>query len=691
MECVIGKFAPLFFIKYKLPKRIRMKNKKTLSIAALIITLVVASGLLYRETITLFPSFIHAWTQSERYTIALCFLENGFDFFHPCTFNLQNINGITPIDFPINEFIVALLMKLFNSTAPIIFRLYTLSISIIGLIHLYLFAEKVTQSKIKAWTIVLFVFLSPVYIYYQAGFIPSIPALSFIFIALYYYFNYLENKTSKYLSWAVLFFLLAALIRMPFFIFLFATLLHSLWNGYIQRKLNFRETLLFVVAIGCFIGYYLYNIYLGKIYGNAFLNTFMPARNWEEIKDIIIHTFTSWIFHYFTKAHYLLFFIALLYTAYQFIKNKKSFLIQKNYWIYLLITVCGTSLYSLLMMRQFYDHDYYFLDSLFIPTVLLFTLCITHITIETKKQQIVWIIGLSLLGTKGFLSANYIQTERYTQHEWDRVEVSRQNFIDTDKFLDSIGIVKDAKILVIDSYSTNIPLILMKRKGYTVYQTNRDDAMMPLLNYKWDYVAIQDVFLLSDVLHYYPLVSNYIEKVGGNGKVSFYKRSATTEAKTLKQFLNIKPENIVYSTFNSFDKPEKHTPFSETIVDTIAYSKPQSAIVKTDAEYQTLFEIKGAKFKSKKNIKVLVSIYVFNNKKTEQLQLVADLSDANGNKYYQNLDINKQIIKSGEWQKFETQFVINPTIEDNDILKIYFWNRGHESIHYDDIEFMVYQ
>lgn len=691
MECVIGKFAPLFFIKYKLPKRIRMKNKKTLSIVALIITLVVASGLLYRETITLFPSFIHAWTQSERYTIALCFLENGFDFFHPCTFNLQNINGITPIDFPINEFIVALLMKLFNSTAPVIFRLYTLLISIIGLVHLYLFAEKISQSKIKAGATVLFVFLSPVYIYYQAGFIPSIPALSFIFIAYYYFFNYSDTKEKKKLYLSVLFFLLAALIRMPFFIFLFGALLHSMWNCHKERENYLSKIAPFLLAVLCFFGYYQYNMHLGKIYGNAFLNTFMYPRNWEEVKDIVIHTYTFWKFQYFTKAHYLLFFIAILYTGYKLVKNKNSFSVQKNYWIHLFIITCGTSLYSALMMRQFYDHDYYFLDSLFIPTVLLFTLCITHITIETKKQQIVWTVCLSLLGAKGFLSANHIQTERYTRQEWDRVETSRQNFIDTDKFLDSIGITKDAKILVIDSYSTNIPLVLMKRKGYTVYQTNRDDAMMPLLDYKWDYVAIQDIFLLSDVLHYYPMVSNYIEKVAGNGKVSFYKRSAIVKAKTLKEFLNIKTENVLFSTFNSFDKPEKHTPFSETIVDTIAYSKPQSAIVKTDAEYQTLFEIKGAKFKSKKNIKVLVSIYVFNNKKTEQLQLVADLSDANGNKYYQNLDINKQIIKSGEWQKFETQFVINPTIEDNDILKIYFWNRGHESIHYDDIEFMVYQ
>ncbi|MGB3946801.1 MAG: glycosyltransferase family 39 protein [Bacteroidia bacterium] len=584
-----------------------MFNKKTLSIVVLLTTLVVASGLLYRETITLFPSFIHAWTQSERYAIALCFLENGFDFFHPCTFNLQTINGITPIDFPINEYIVALLMKLLNSSSPVIFRIYTLSVSIIGLVHLYLFAHKLTRSTIKSGTTAIFVFLSPIYIYYQAGFIPSVPALSFVFIALYHYFNYIETNNSKQLYTGVLFFLLAALVRMPFFIFLFAALLHSLWNAYNQKKIIIRETGTFLSAI-CFFGaYYLYNKHLGKLYGNAFLDTFMPARNWEEIKEIIIHTLHFWLFHYFTKAQYLLFFIAVFFTGYYFIKNKNSLFVQKQYWMYFFIAFAGSSLYAILMMRQFYDHDYYFLDSLFTPTILLFTLCLSHLPFTTKKHQIVWTVLIVLLSTKGFLSAKHIQTERYTQHEWDRVEISRQNFEGADLFLDSIGVSKEAKLLVIDAYSTNIPLILMKRKGYTVYQTNRDDAMMPLLNYKWDYVVIQDVFLLSDVLHYYPLVNHYIEKVAGNGKISLYKRSAIVKEKSLKQFLNINNETALLSTFNAFDNAQKQTPFSETLIDSIFYSQPQAAIVKKDAEYQTLFEIKGAELKNKQYLNVLVS------------------------------------------------------------------------------------
>ena len=33
-----------------------------------------------------FPSFIHAWSQTDRYAIALGFVNNDLDFFHPETF-----------------------------------------------------------------------------------------------------------------------------------------------------------------------------------------------------------------------------------------------------------------------------------------------------------------------------------------------------------------------------------------------------------------------------------------------------------------------------------------------------------------------------------------------------------------------------------------------------------------------------
>src|SRR5437868_5106376 len=98
------------------------------------VILISLSVFFFRNSISLFPSFIHAWTQSDRYALALGFLNNRFDFFHPQTFNLISIDGITRVDFPIHEYIVALVMKVSGIHEPVVFRIYTLLYALTGLI-----------------------------------------------------------------------------------------------------------------------------------------------------------------------------------------------------------------------------------------------------------------------------------------------------------------------------------------------------------------------------------------------------------------------------------------------------------------------------------------------------------------------------------------------------------------------------
>ncbi|MES2591327.1 MAG: glycosyltransferase family 39 protein [Bacteroidota bacterium] len=668
------------------------KNKGHIkSISLLTLTLSVLSILLYHSTITLFPAFTHSWTQSERYALALGFLHNGFDLFHPSTFNLQSIDGITRVDFPINEYIVAIIMKLISSTSPAIFRIYTLSLSITGLIFLYLLTKKITSSEIKSWLVVLFVFLSPVYVYYQAGFIPSVPAIAFIFIAYYFFFSYKDTNKNKHFYLSVTFFLLAALIRIPFLIFLFSALLHQAWLIIKHKKIKWFEISAFIVAFSLFAAYYRYNVHLGRMYGNMFLDSFLPARNIKEFKDILLNMYTYWKFQYFTKAHYYLLFAALLYSLYTFIRHRGIPEKDKKYWFHLFIMGSGATLYFLLMMCQFYDHDYYFLDSLFIPIVFLFICSINNIKLESKAKKVFWSICLLIAVLYFFKGTVKVQKERYTTYEWDRVEASRQNFTGIDKYMDSIGISKDAKILVIESYSTNIPLILMNRKGYTVYQTNRDDAFMPLFKYDWDYVAIQDVFLVSDVLNYYPILNSLLEKVAGNGKISFYKKSAVIKSKTLKNFLSISPENTVYSSIVKFDtaQHDEHIKTADNTSEEKSYSTPKAGALNETVEYGTSLYFKAKELKQK-NLKILVTAYIFCDKPITDLQCVASVSNSNEALYYQSFDLNKQIKQIGKWQKMELQFVLPPFKNAEDELKIYLWNKNKEIIYYDNLEFIIY-
>ena len=75
------------------------------------------------------------------------FNRNAFDFLSPETFvmnhqfpgslRFENKTTITAVDFPIHDYITALLMNLFGSTSPWCFRLYIFLYSLAGLFFLY--------------------------------------------------------------------------------------------------------------------------------------------------------------------------------------------------------------------------------------------------------------------------------------------------------------------------------------------------------------------------------------------------------------------------------------------------------------------------------------------------------------------------------------------------------------------------
>lgn len=643
-------------------------------VLVLVLALLLLSAFLYHSSILLFPSFIHAWTQSDRYAIALGFLDNGFDLFHPATFNLQTVEGITRVDFPINEFIVALLMKVFG-TSPVIFRVYTLCVSITGLVFLYLLAKKISASELKARFVVLFVFFSPVYSYYQAGFIPSIPAIACVFIAYYYFFSYKENALKKHFYLAVLFLLLAALMRLPFVVFLFAVFLQQLFMIIRERKIKAHEILVFISAFIVFAVYYLYNIHLGRLYGSMFLDSLLPAKSFSEFKEVLGEMYEHWCFHYFTVWHYILMFVLVLISVLTFYKRGGYKEEDKKYWFQFLIVSAGAVIYFLLMTRQYFAHDYYFLDSFFIPSILLLLFVIKNLSFETIKQELGWTIVLGLAAILFFFSNRHTQAERYSTGSWDRVEITRQNFTGAEHYLDSIGVAKDAKILVIDAYTTNAPLLLMNRKGYTVMGTTYKNIGVALQWCKWDYVAIQDIYLVSDVIKGYPPITSMLECIGSTGTVSFYKRSNKPEAKTLQQFIGITPERTVFEFSYNSATNETH----------------KMAQLDPATEYGVTAAVKASELKTPKGLKILVKSDLFVSENPKDIQLVVSISSKGGQLFYQSFALSDYFKPSVEAQKMEFQFVLPAFKTPEDELKIYLWNPGKVRLGYDNWEVIIYK
>ena len=111
-----------------------------------------------------FPEHIHAWAQADRYALALGYMENGHNLLHPQTFVLNKQfpdnwqspydSPETATDLPIPEYLIALIMRLSGSTAPLIFRLFILCCALTGGIYLFKLSKELIGNSLMGLFVV---------------------------------------------------------------------------------------------------------------------------------------------------------------------------------------------------------------------------------------------------------------------------------------------------------------------------------------------------------------------------------------------------------------------------------------------------------------------------------------------------------------------------------------------------------
>ena len=474
----------------------------------------------YHDIITWFPSHIHAWTQSDRLALAYGFLENGFDFFTPRTYNLYTADGITGVDFPIHEYLVAILMKIFGTNEPFIFRAYTLGYSLVGYAFLYLLARKITGRDIVAAVVVLFAFTAPILTYYQAGFIPSSTSLASSFIGFYFFFRFREGKKYVHLYWAIGLLTLAVLPRASVNIVLFAVLLVEVIRWWKDRKIDKKALVAFVIAYAIIAASIMCKDHLSSEYGTRFLASLMPASDVTHLMDILKESWSRWQLQLLTKYHWLLLGISGIASGIALLKGKLKTL-DKEVLLISLLLFGGSVIFFLALARQLIAHEYYFMDSLYPAIILLLIPGLGIIGNSSGLGKVIWplIFGGLLIGAA--IDSKAVQDEKYAQTEWDRGEVTRKNFTGSDIFLDGLGIPRDAKILVFEAYSTNAPLLLMGRRGYTILNS-REENIKRALQLDYDYIVVQDAYFPSDLIYQAPWIVYAFHRIGGNGRISIY-------------------------------------------------------------------------------------------------------------------------------------------------------------------------
>ncbi|WMJ71645.1 hypothetical protein RCC89_00440 [Cytophagaceae bacterium ABcell3] len=662
--------------------------------------LIVVLGLVFHlNYIDEFPAHIHAWAQADRYALALGFLNNGFNFFKPEMFIMNHqfphdwevayTESITAVDFPIHDYLSAVLMKTTGNDSPLFFRSYVLLYSFLGLFFLFKLSYLITKDHLKSLFILIFAATSPVFVYYQSSFLPSVPSLANAIIGLYLYTKYLIHKKESYFGFGILFLTLPALSRTTFIIPIIAILGVEFLRFLKKENQVLPKVVPVTLSFASIITYFFYNKYLRETYGSAFLNYLLPPRDFNHAKELLGTTFQNWGTEYFSVYHYLTVGLITIGILIFFLKKKISF--RGLSWLLLLnaLMFLGCILFAGAMLRQFPAHDYYFLDTFFLPILLFITILLAMLPKPEKRYakvlatSIIIFISLPLI-------VNASQSQKKRRAEGSRTLTTIKNFTNADKLLDSLNIETDKKILILDSDTPNTPFILMKRKGFSVLNT-RPHTIEQALKWDFDYIVLQNKFFLNDVYPVYPEILSRLAKKGDNGYISVCSLTSSEQKQTLFDFFNLNNTSPVVHAKMTFDSTTKESYWRNiNTTDKKVFSGTKAGILNPSDLYGVTFKTSDLEEIMSSQRYLHFSSYFFLENIVDAELIVS--VDHNGQSIFSvRKRIDEMVKQSGQWEKGKF-LARSPEIEnlDNHELSVYLYNPNQNSLYIDDWEIKIF-
>lgn len=671
------------------------KRSLTNSIALLLITFIT---LIFQfRHLNEMPAYTHTWAQNDRLALANGFVRNDLNFFKPQNYILNHqfpknwsdpsYSTITAVEFPIHDYVPGVFMKAFGTNEPWVFHAYILIYSIVGFFFLYLLSEKICGSKIKAALVVIFAMTSPIYTFYQGGFLPTIPSIANTIIALYCYALYFEGDRKKWFRWALFFFTFAALARFTFVIPYLAVLGFELIRIF-QKRAKFWPNILGVGLSALIIAAaQYYNSTLRAKYGSDFLSQLLPADNKEELKTILEHMWEVMVLAYLSMKHYfLLFLLAVLVLIAFLIKERSTYKTFNAWWIICLFWFIGVILFWFAMAKQFFAHDYYFLDTFYLPIVFFVALCLA---ILPKPQ---WYFGETVMalfviyfGIVSFRETSEFQKQRRLFTANDHFTGSVINFEGSDEFLTRSGVAREDTILVIHAYGPNIPFIRMNRVGLAVMGHEPDDIDRGL-NWKWDYVVFQKPYFMDEVYAIYPDILKKVESIAVNENLILCKRKTDTIPQSLMEFMGVKK---AYKTIRTdFEKKNDSQPG-------ILYEKDPDndkngiGLVGENEVYGFAQDFtKDVGPDTKGRVLKIKGKFLRNN--DNQISVIVAYSKGNELTYYQTLDLNS-VTTLKEWSEKEFVLFLPKRSSADEKLSFYIHNPNKNVVLLDDLEFTFYR
>lgn len=334
------------------------------------------------------PCSVHIWAQCARASVALNYYKTDMNFFKPHIHKYLNGEGITGLEFPLVNYIPAVLYKLFGFNEAY-YRGFVLFSIVVGLFFFFLILQSILKNWLIAFALILSAYCSPVFAFYSINFMPDITSLSFALIAWYYFFKFLKEQENKRVLYAfVIFGTLAALIKITSLISLLSILCLILLDNtsFFTRKykkplFDEKVKLSLKIVAGVFVvfAWYTYSFWLTKHYKTeSFTMQTALVTDIPTALEVLGRIMDDHIYEYYPYENYILYacFIVVLILGFK--------LVDRLLFTTFAIVTLGNICFVYLMFYQFKDHDYYIIPIL--TSVFLLLLVFADVISKIKQR-----------------------------------------------------------------------------------------------------------------------------------------------------------------------------------------------------------------------------------------------------------------------------------------------------------------
>lgn len=449
-----------------------MNLKKLWPHLAMLLILYVCCNNYYGDIIDKLPFGYHDWAQSDRLALAVNFYDNGMDFFHPATQNLNSKEGIVGVEFPIQAYVAAGIAHLSGrDSISTVFRLLDILIAVTGLYFLFRAVFNATRDFAFSMFMPVFIFASPVYAFYSGNYLPDPAAASICFIAFYCLLEAIRLSRFQLLIAAILLATLATLIKASTASCLLGIVCFGLYQT--AFKVRNRKQLLYILltaglCAALILGNIAYIRYLNKKYDSyLFLSQIRPFESGKEFVYFIENYFKNFLVHeYLMQAQYPILFLLLGFGGYALARHRS---LRPYGWPIPILLLSAIGIFWL-FSKQYEVHDYYFIST-FLP-VIAYCGIVSVIGIHRELFE-----GTNLKGMRAGLACAAVITFFFADYQTS-LRMHMEQYFDQDyafrwmpngkALLEALKIPANEKIVVADSEPPNLGLIYFDRKGYNI-------------------------------------------------------------------------------------------------------------------------------------------------------------------------------------------------------------------------------